>query len=67
MTISSYVRKTSAVAGVFLFMAAAFAYWGTHVSAQQPQKSVGRGWPVTMAATYTGYPEDSLVGAVTPL
>ena len=65
MTISSYVRKTSALAGMLLSMAGAFAIWGTHVSAQQ-QKSVGRGWPVTMATPYSGYPEDSLVGAVTP-
>jgi hypothetical protein len=66
MTISSYVWKTSAVAGMFLSMAGAFANSGTHVSAQQPQKSVGRGWPVTMTPAYSGYPEDSLVGAVTP-
>ena len=66
MTISSYVRKTSAVAGMFLSVVAALANLGTHASAQQPQKSVGRGWPVTMATAYTGYPEDSLVGAVTP-
>src|ERR1041384_4667261 len=66
MTISSYVRTTSAVAGMCLFMAGAFANRGTYVSAQQPQKSVGRGWPVTMATPYTGYPEAALVGAGPP-
>jgi hypothetical protein len=69
MTMSSYARKTSALAGVLLFAAGMFARWdGTRVAAQQaPPRSVGRGWPATVPlTTYTGYPEEYLVGAVTP-
>ena len=69
MTMPSYARKTSAVAGALLFVIGVFAKWdGTRLAAQQPPpKSVGRGWPVPGPSNqYTGYPEESLVGAVTP-